>query len=167
MSTQTVKFNRLIYAPFWDTIIRVGKQSTTEPVTPFGYWVTSVIVEYGLNRKTFASRAGVGTSTVSNWIAGLRSPKRDTIKKIALGVSHDEVMRRALMLAGFRAAGFTEDIGGEQKDSPAAQLVQEKLGETTITDLSAEEMDALISRIEDQAEFEVQRVAKEKAAAKK
>ena len=144
----------------------MGRISTRTPKTEFGVWLFDQIERRGWERKTVAIRSGVSNTHVNQIIAGDRSASREVVRRIVTAFA-GEADQWMLLNAAYKAAGFASASETENVGSPAAQLVQEKLGETTITDLSAEEMDALISRIEDQAEFEVRRLAKEKAAASK
>jgi len=92
------------------------KPATIEPATEFAYWLTDAMRERGWERKTLALNSGVGQSSVSQLIGGLRSPSREMVERLALSLSPedaDEHTARALLNGGLRAAGFapTEDAG--------------------------------------------------------
>lgn len=103
----------------------VGRIPTIEAVSPFGEWLESLMRDYGLNRKMLASRAGVGTTTVGNWIAGLRFPKKSTIERIAGALSKDAENARALLNAGLRAAGFLPEGERDVREQYQSDMVRE------------------------------------------
>ena len=115
--------------------------------------------------QELSEKSGVGHSYLSNIERGYVNPKRGPVTPsddMLVALSQSLSIPLPNMHAALGRVPNPENLG-----SPAAQLVQNKLGAAEIIDLSAEEMDALISRIEDQAEFEVRRLAKERALAEK
>ena len=111
MSSATCEIYRIVLVPYLGYNAGVmPKPPTTQPATEFARWLESEMQSRGWERKTLALASGVGQSTISQIIGGVRKPSRDMVKRLARALppsDGDLGTSRSLIRAGFKAAGFS------------------------------------------------------------
>ena len=95
---------------------------TTEPSTDFARWLVSEMEARGWERKTLALVSGVGQSTISQIIGGIRKPSRDMVERLVISLAvpnTDDHTARARLSTGLVSAGFApSDIVLEVEYAP-------------------------------------------------
>ena len=98
---------------------------TVEPSTEFAIWLDAALQSKGWERKTLFAKAGVGQSSISQIMAGIRKPSRDMVERLARALSPDdadEYTARALLNSGLSAAGFRAE---DDELAPDIQMIVE------------------------------------------
>lgn len=122
------------------------KPATIAPATDFAHWLIDTMNERGWERKTLSINSGVGQSSISQIIGGLRAPSRDMVERLARALSTDDAddrTARALLNVGLKAAGFT---AGDEQDYLDTVVMEAGYEADDLDDAQREELRIALDR---------------------
>jgi len=88
----------------------------------FGEWLEDAYLRKGFTQSTFAEEVGVGQSTVSNWVTGLKKPQRRRYSAIASVLEED-----------------IETIRSYLSNAPLTNTTEETLAPYTVEDVDMDD----------------------------
>ena len=113
----------------------MGRTSVIQPKTVFALWLDAAMQEKDWEKKTLSLHSGVGQSSISQIMSGIRKPSRDMVARLAAALSGpdaDERTAAALLNAGLKAAGFAS-IDTDYEADPDIQMIVEAYSGSTET----------------------------------